>query len=263
MEGSNVASPAMTIDARGLTHAYGDQIVLSGIDIQVRRGEFFGFLGRNGAGKSTAIRALCGLLQPDGGEITVAGIDVRRDPIGIRRYIGILSDDIVLYDRLSGSELLDFAGQMHGLSRAEAHRRGQDLIERLDLAESCHRPISSYSLGMRRKTAFAAALIHTPRALFLDEPFNGVDALSARTLCGVLRWLCRERGVAVLFTSHVMEMAERMCDRIAILHNGAIQAEGAVDILMRDAADHGESLEEIFLSLTGAREARQPALDWY
>jgi ABC-2 type transport system ATP-binding protein len=254
---------AISISVRGLTHAYGALKVLDTIELRVRRGEFFGFLGQNGAGKSTAIRALCGFLQPGQGEIEVAGVNVIRNPSELRRHIGILSEDIALYDRLSGTEFLEFAGQMHGLSAADAHRRSEDLLERLELQEACARPIGGYSLGMRKKTAFAAALIHSPQVLFLDEPFNGVDAASTRTLCAMLKWLSSEKGVTIFFTSHVLEMAERLCDRIAILHNGRIVQEGTPAELKQDAMAHGATLEEIFLSLTGAKPRADAALTWF
>jgi ABC-2 type transport system ATP-binding protein len=252
-----------SITVRGLTHAYGARNVLDSIDLRVRRGEFFGFLGQNGAGKSTAIRALCGFLQPGQGEIRVAGVDVVRYPAEVRRHIGVLSEDIALYDQLTGAEFLEFAGQMHGLSASEARRRSADLLERLDLQDASTRSVAGYSLGMRKKTAFAAALIHSPQVLFLDEPFNGVDALSTRTLCAMLKWLTAEKGVTVFFTSHVLEMAERLCDRVAILHDGRIRREGTVAELKQDAAEHGTTLEETFLLLTGAKTEVDGAIVWF
>ena len=253
----------LSVSARGLTYAYGNRTVLDALDITVGRGEFFGFLGQNGAGKSTAIRLLCGFLQPQQGTIEVAGVDVVKDPTELRRHVGVLSEDIALYDRLTGLEFLEFAGQMHGLSRSGANTRAVDLLERLDLADSCTRPIGGYSLGMRKKTAFAAALIHSPQVLFLDEPFNGVDTISTRTLCAMLKWLSAEKGVTIFFTSHVLEMAERLCDRIAILHEGRIAREGSVAELRRDADAHGATLEDIFLTLTGAKMDADATLMWY
>jgi ABC-2 type transport system ATP-binding protein len=251
------------ISVRGLSHAYGEHIVLDEIALEVRRGEFYGFLGQNGAGKSTAIRALCGFLQPREGEIVVAGVDVVRNPTEIRRLIGVVSDDIALYDRLSAMEFLEFAGQMHGLSSVESCNRAADLLARLDMLEDSTRPIMGYSLGMKKKTMFAAALIHAPNVLFLDEPFNGVDALTTRTLCSILKWLTAEMNVTVFFTSHALDMAERLCDRIAILHDGKIAREGTIAELREDAEQHGASLEEIFLKLTGARTHVDAALVWY
>jgi ABC-2 type transport system ATP-binding protein len=258
-----MTSETAAISVRGLSHAYGEHIVLGEISLQVLPGEFYGFLGQNGAGKSTAIRALCGFLQPQQGEIVVAGVDVVRNPVEIRRQIGVVSDDVELYDRLTAMEFLEFAGQMHGLSLAESRARSTDLLTRLDLLGDSTRPIMGYSLGMRKKTAFAAALIHAPKVLFLDEPFNGLDVLTVRTLCHLLKWLTTERKVTVFFTSHGLDMAERLCDRIAVLHGGSIVREGTIAELREDAEEHGASLEEIFLSLTGARAQADAALAWY
>jgi len=256
-------SEDLNISVRGLSHAYGQHIVLDDITLEVRRGEFYGFLGQNGAGKSTAIRALCGFVQPQEGTIFVAGVDVVQNPTEIRRVIGVVSDDIEIYDRLTATEFLEFAGQMHGLSSAESRNRATDLLERLDLVDASTRPIVGYSLGMKKKTMFAAALIHAPKVLFLDEPFNGVDALTTRTLCSMLKWLAAEMKVTMFFTSHALDMAERLCDRIAILHNGKIAREGTIGELREDAEQHDASLEEIFLKLTGARTDVDAALAWY
>ncbi|HLK61504.1 MAG TPA: ABC transporter ATP-binding protein [Chthonomonadaceae bacterium] len=246
-----------------LSHRYGERTVLKRIELRLLPGAFFGFLGQNGAGKSTLIRLLCGFTPPMKGEIRVAGVDMVRDPMAARQHIGVVSEDVALYDRLTGAEFLEFAGQMHGLSAAEARKRASDLLERLDLTDAAGRAIGSYSLGMQKKTAFAAALIHAPRVLFLDEPFNGVDAASTRTLCALLKHLTGERGVTVFFTSHVLEMAERLCDRIAILHEGEIQRQGTVAELKAEAVQQGAALEEVFLQRTGARIAEHVALEWF
>lgn len=251
------------IYARNLSHRYGARTVLENVDFQLPPGEFFGFLGRNGAGKSTAIRALCGFLPPSAGEIWVAGVNVRQNPVEVRRHIGVLSEDVALYERLSGREFLEFAGQMHGLSALEAGRRTEDLMERLELSAAATRTIGSYSLGMKKKVAFAAALIHAPRVLFLDEPFNGVDAASTRTLSALLQHLSAERQVTIFFTSHVLEMAERLCTQVAVLQEGRIRRQGTVAELKADAAQQGMTLEEIFLQLSGATLTPAAPLDWY
>ena len=253
----------ISVSARQVTHTYGQRVVLEGLELQLRPGEFFGFLGQNGAGKSTAIRALCGFAPPTRGEIRVAGVDVIRNPIEVRRHIGVVSEDVALYERLTGQEFLEFAGQMHGLSGGEARRRANDLLERLELTQAARRPIHEYSLGMQKKTAFAAALIHAPRVLFLDEPFNGVDAASTHTLCGLLKRLATEQGVTVFFTSHLLEMAARLCDRIAILHQGRIQREGTAAELQAEAAAQGLSWEALFLQYMGAKMQPDTILDWY
>ena len=251
------------IYAHHLTHRYGKRTVLNNVEFRLAPGEFFGFLGQNGAGKSTAIRALCGFLPPTEGEIWVAGVNVLKDPVGARRHIGVLSEDVALYERLTGREFLEFAGQMHGLSASETRSRAEDLMERLELSGAANRSIGAYSLGMKKKTAFAAALLHAPRVLFLDEPFNGVDAASTRTLCALLKHLSETRGVTVFFTSHVLEMAERLCTRVAVLQKGRIRQEGTVAELKAYAADQGATLEDVFLQLTGANTAPASPLSWY
>jgi ABC-2 type transport system ATP-binding protein len=258
-----LSTSEFSIVAQKLTHRYGEHTVLDGVELRLKPGEFFGFLGQNGAGKSTAIRALCGFLKPTEGEIRVAGVDVVRHPTELRRHIGVLSEDVEVYDRLTGAEFLEFAGRMHGLTRAEARRRAGDLLERMELTGAANRMIGTYSLGMRKKTAFAAALIHAPRVLFLDEPFNGVDTASTRTLCALLLSLARERAVTIFFTSHVLDMAERLCTRVAVLQDGRIRREGTVAELKADAESQGATLEDVFLQLTGARQEIDPALDWF
>ena len=256
-------SDEYSVWARGVTHAYGGRVVLDGLELRLRPGEFFGFLGQNGAGKSTLIRALCGFVPPQAGEIRVAGVDVIRDPLAVRRHIGVVSEDVALYERLTGLEFLTFAGQMHGLSGTESRRRADDLLQRLELTDAARRPIHEYSLGMQKKTAFAAALIHAPRVLFLDEPFNGVDAAATHTLCALLKSLSTECGVTVFFTSHLLEMAARLCDRIAILHEGRIQREATAAEFQAEAAQQGISWEALFLQLTGARLQSDARPDWY
>jgi len=251
-----------SIDAAGLTKRFAGSAAVDDIDLRVAPGEFFGFLGPNGAGKSTTIKMLTGLLRPSGGEITVAGIDVIRDPLGVKDRIGILPEDAPLYERLSGAEFLEFAGQMHGLSRAEARRRTDDLLNLLELHDAGDRLIVDYSMGMRKKTALAAALIHTPRVLFLDEPFNGVDPISVRVLCDVLRHVTERRGTTVFFTSHVLEVVERLCTRLAVIHKGRIVGEGTVEELRaRSEARSDATLEDIFLRLVGAR-ASAASVGW-
>jgi len=242
----------ISIRAEGLTRRFGKRTVVDGIDLSVAAGEFFGFLGPNGAGKSTTIAMLCGFLRPTSGSIRVAGIDVGRDPIEVRRRIGVMSEETALWEHLTALEYLEFVGQMQGLSRAEALRRCEEFLDLLDLADSADRLIADYSMGMKKKTALAGALIHGPSVLFLDEPFNGVDALSVRTLCDLLKHLTENRGTTVFFTSHVLETVERLCTRVAVLHQGRIVGEGPVsDLRARAGAD--ATLEEAFLKLVDAR----------
>jgi ABC-2 type transport system ATP-binding protein len=251
------------VHAEGLTKRYGKHTVVDELDLAVRPGEFFGFLGPNGAGKSTTIRMLCGLVVPTEGQVTVAGVDVASDPQSIKGRIGLLSEDTALYERLSAAEYLVFAGEMHGLSHKEARRRTQDLLALMELTDAADRPIADYSTGMRKKTGFAAALIHGPQVLFLDEPFNGVDPISVRTLCHALEHLARERGVTVFFTSHVLEVVERLCNRVAVLKDGRIAGCGTVAELKAQASSGAnDTLEDAFLTLIGATPDAAN-LDWF
>ncbi len=250
-----------SIEARGLAKTFGKKVAVSNVTLQVREGEFFGFLGPNGAGKSTTIKMLCGLLRPDGGEIRIAGVDLYSDPLEVKRIIGVLPEETNLYERLTGEEYLLFAGQMYGLTKKEAVERTTSLMELMELTEERKKLIVDYSMGMRKKVALAAALIHRPRVLFLDEPFNGIDPISVRSIRNVMRHLT-ERGTTIFITSHVMEVIEKLCSRVAIINNGRIVAEGTLSQL-REAANTGSdtSLEDVFLKLVDAR-VEPETLNW-
>ena len=250
-----------SIEAHGLAKTFGKKIAVSNVTLQVREGEFFGFLGPNGAGKSTTIKMLCGLLRPDGGEIRIAGVDLYSDPLEVKRLIGVLPEETNLYERLTGEEYLLFAGQMYGLTKKEAVERTASLMELMEPTEERKKLIVDYSMGMRKKVALAAALIHRPRVLFLDEPFNGIDPISVRSIRNVMRHLT-ERGTTIFITSHVMEVIEKLCSRVAIINNGQIVAEGTLNQL-REAAHTGSdtSLEDVFLKLVDAR-VEPETLNW-
>jgi ABC-2 type transport system ATP-binding protein len=246
-------APGYSIVATGLTKWFEKQLAVDHIDLRVREGEFFGFLGPNGAGKSTTIKMLCGLLRPSAGSISIAGYDLAQQPLAVKGSIGVLLEETSLYERLTGREFVIFAAQMHGLPLAEARRRGDELLEMLELTEDQSKLIVDYSMGMKKKTAFAAALIHHPRVLFLDEPFNGIDPISVRAIRTVLRHLIA-RGTTVFFTTHVMEVVERLCTRVAIINHGRIVGEGDLAELRAKAQAGGDStLEDIFLKLVEAR----------
>jgi ABC-2 type transport system ATP-binding protein len=247
------SADSYTVLAYGLTKRFGDTVAVDGIDLHVQAGEFFGFLGPNGAGKSTTIKMLCGLLRPTAGSIRIAGFDIDGQPLEVKRHIGVLPEEIDLYERLTGAEFLVFAARMHGLPLDEAQRRTSDLLELMELTEDRDRLIVDYSMGMKKKTAFAAALIHHPKVLFLDEPFNGIDPVSVRAIRNVLRQLT-DHGTTIFFTSHVMEVVERLCSRVAIINRGQIVGEGGLAELRAKAAAGGDSsLEDIFLKLVNAR----------
>jgi ABC-2 type transport system ATP-binding protein len=244
---------AYSIIASDLTRCFGELVAVDHVGLQVREGEFFGFLGPNGAGKSTTIKMLCGLLRPTSGTITIAGHDLRREPLEVKRSLGVLPEEVNVYERLTGAEFLVFAARMYGLPLAEARARGDELLELLELTEARNKLIVDYSMGMKKKIAFASALIHQPRVLFLDEPFNGIDPVSVRGIRNVLRQLT-EHGTTIFFTTHVMEVVERLCTRVAIISRGRIVGEGSLAELRTAAETGGDaSLEDIFLKLVEAR----------
>ena len=243
----------ISISAVGLRKQFGMTLAVNNISLAVREGEFFGFLGPNGAGKSTTIKMLCGLLRPSAGTIQVAGHDLAREPLIVKGLIGVLPEEPNIYERLNAEEFLIFSARMYGLPVDEARRRTADLLDILELNEPKNKLIVDYSMGMKKKTALAAALIHRPRVLFLDEPFNGIDPISVRAIRQVLHQLTA-RGTTIFFSSHVMEVVEHLCTRVAIINHGTIVAEGSLAEL-RAAATEGSnsSLEDIFLKLVDAR----------
>jgi ABC-2 type transport system ATP-binding protein len=242
-----------SVIGEGLVKRFGTTVAVDGVSLQVAEGEFFGFLGPNGAGKSTTIRMLCGLLRPDAGRICVAGHDLAREPLEVKRSIGVLPEETNLYERLTGEEFLLFSGRMYGLTLADARRRAADLLDLMELTDSRDKLIVDYSMGMKKKTALASALIHGPKVMFLDEPFNGIDPISVRAIRQVLRQLT-DRGTTIFFSSHVMEVVERLCTRVAIINHGRIVGEGTVSDLRAKAEAGGDSsLEDIFLKLVEAR----------
>jgi ABC-2 type transport system ATP-binding protein len=256
----NEAPPA--IEVRGLTKTFrGGAVAVDNLTFRVARGTFFGFLGPNGAGKSTTIKMLTGLLRPTSGDAMIEGLALSRDPLAIKAQIGILPEELPLYERLTGEEYLLFAGRMYGLDRAECRRRTSELLEFLSLQDERGKLIVDYSQGMRKKLALAAALIHNPRVLFLDEPLNGIDPVSGRIVTDLLRRLAG-KGVTMFFTSHVLDVAERLCDEVAIIDRGRIVAQGTLDAIraqreMRQDA----SLEDVFLKLVSADVTRED-LSW-
>jgi ABC-2 type transport system ATP-binding protein len=249
------------IVALDLRKAYGAKTAVDGLRFRVARGRFFGFLGPNGAGKSTTIRMLTGLLRPTAGDAIIEGHRLSEDPLAVKRVIGILPEELPLYERLTGEEYLRFAARMHGLSRAEAEGRTGELLEFLSLAEDASRLTLEYSQGMKKKLALAAALIHNPRVLFLDEPLNGIDPVSGRVVTDLLQRLTRN-GVTLFFTSHVLDVVERLCDEVAVIDHGRIVAQGALaDIRAQRAEAQDASLEDVFLKLVDADVTRRD-LSW-
>jgi len=236
------------------------------IHLEIGPGEFFGFLGPNGAGKSTTIRMLTGMLRPSSGQIQIMGHDMENDRMAVRSVIGVLEDEPALYERLSPMEMLAFSAQMYGLPASEGRKRAKELLDLMELSDSADKLIVDFSLGMKKKVALAAAVIHSPRVLFLDEPFNGIDALSARTIREMLMRMTRS-GATIFFSSHVLEVVEKLCTRVAIIARGRIAAEGSVDELKALADNPNADLEEIFVDVVGKAqggagyEAHDPSTD--
>jgi ABC-2 type transport system ATP-binding protein len=256
------SAPAAAGDAirvRGLTKAFLKKVAVDGLTFSVARGRFFGFLGPNGAGKSTTIKMLTGLLRPTAGEVEIEGRALDTDLLGIKRVIGVLPEELPLYERLTGEEYLHFAGRMYGLGRDETRGRTDELLHFLSLDEERGKLIVDYSQGMRKKVALAAALIHSPRVLFLDEPLNGIDPVSGRVVTDLLRRLA-SKGVTLFFTSHVLDVVERLCDEVAIIDKGRIVAQGPLDEI-RAGAGRDASLEDVFLKLVSA-DLRREDLSW-
>lgn len=249
------------IVAEGLTKVFRDKTAVDRLSFTVKRGRFFGFLGPNGAGKSTTIKMLTGLLRPSSGDAVIEGVRVSQDLLGVKGLIGVLTEDLPLYERLTGEEYLHFAGRMYGLPRAEVKRRTDELLEFLSLTDDRQKLILDYSQGMKKKAALAAALIHNPRVLFLDEPLNGIDPVSGRVVTDLLRRMA-QKGVTLFFTTHVLDVVERLCDEVAIIDKGRIVAQGTLDEIRRQREGTGDaSLEDVFLKLISA-DVRREDLAW-
>jgi ABC-2 type transport system ATP-binding protein len=253
------AVPALEI--QNLQKIYNGFHAVDGLSISVPQGVFFGFLGPNGAGKTTTIRMLMGLAQPNAGTIRVLGLSMPEQSWEIRKQIGLVPDDSLLFDYLTGAEYLELVARLYALPRPLARERANELLELFQLHENRRKLIGEYSKGMRKRVAMAAALIHRPRLYLMDEPFEGVDAVGARLMKDILLEQVRH-GATVFLTSHVLEVVERLCDQVAIINRGKIVVQGTMSELRRQAAA-GESgtLEEIFVSLVGA-ERYSEKLDW-
>ena len=246
------------IEIHNLVKRYGDKMAVENVSLEVHAGEVFGFLGPNGAGKTTTIKVVVGLLQPSSGTVKVVGYDVQTQPLMAKASSGYVPDTPNLYAKLTGRELLRFVGDLYNLDRARVAQRTDELLRMFDLTDSADDTIDSYSHGMQQKASLAAALMHDPRVLVLDEPTVGLDPKSARLIKDILRQMA-ERGAAIFLSTHILEIAERMCDRIGIINKGQLVAVGTMNEL-RSLGKAGEvSLEDIFLGLTGGAEEAEIA----
>lgn len=246
-----------------ITKWFDEKLAVDHLDLEVAEGEFFGFLGPNGAGKSTTIKILCGLLRPDFGRAEVLGMDVMERPLDVRRAIGVLPEDVSLYERLTPIELLRFTGRLHGLTLDEVDRRSSRLLDLMELSAGDRRKmVLDFSMGMRKKVSLACALIHGPRLVFLDEPFNGIDAVTIRAIRHVLQDAVA-RGVTIFFSSHILELVEKLCTRTAIITDGRLRVCGTLEEIRAQAGFDAEaSLEDVFVGLAGGDRTTTGGLEF-
>jgi ABC-2 type transport system ATP-binding protein len=261
-----VDSPAIL--TQGLTRRFGDFTAVQDVNLSVAAGQFYGFLGPNGAGKSTTIKMLTGLMAPTAGSMQILGLDLSTHLAEVKSQIGVVPEGMALFGRLTGSEYLNFAGRMYGLDRDTAAKRAAELLDFMELAAQPKTLITDYSHGMQKKLAMAAAVIHGPKVLFLDEPFEGVDAIASGTLKAMLQRMIAH-GVTIFLTSHVLEIVERLCTHVGIINNGRLVAQGSLDELRSgvpagSAAQPGEkmTLEQYFLQTVGGSRHPAQELAW-
>jgi len=263
---------APTILTQALSRRFGELVAVESVNLSVAPGQFFGFLGPNGAGKSTTIKMLTGLLAPSAGRIEILGVDLTAHPVEVKRQIGVVPEGMALFGRLTGAEFQSFAGRMYGLDRQTAAKRAAELLEFMQLADQPKKLVTDYSHGMQKKLAMAAAVIHGPKVLFLDEPFEGVDAIAAGTLKSMLQGMIA-RGATIFLTSHVLEIVERLCSHVAIIHQGRLVAQGSLEELRtgvqaQTGSDGGPpsgeklTLEQIFLRVVGGERRAEQELSW-
>lgn len=241
--------PPFALDIHGLVKRF-DRPAVDGLALHIRSGEFYTLLGPNGAGKTTTLRMVAGLLRPDHGSIAIYGIDALADPIAAKRITAWVSDEPMIYDKLTPLEYLEFVAGLWGVEAALAESRARELIAWLGLEAEAHERCEGFSKGMRQKVALAGALVHEPKLIILDEPLTGLDAAAARQVKAVLRERVRSGGT-VIMTTHILEVAERVADRIGIIAGGRLIAEGTLEELRAQAGESGTSLEDTFLTLVG------------
>lgn len=247
------ARPA--IEIRGLTKAFGQKVAVDRINLDIPSGSFYGLVGRNGAGKTTTISMVTGMLMPSEGTAYVRGIDMWAEPLKAKAHLGVLPDGVHLFDKLTGEQLITYSGYLHGIDKETVASRVKDLLTAMDLTDAAGRAVADYSAGMTKKIALAAALVHAPSVLILDEPFEVVDPVSAANIQDILRGFVASGGT-VIISSHVMDLVQRLCDHVAVMDSGRILAAGTVDEVRA-----GMSLEERFVQLVGGRTSSE-GLSW-
>lgn len=243
------------VEIRGLTKLFDDKVAVDRINLAIPSGSFYGLVGRNGAGKTTTISMVTGMLQPTEGTALIRGIDMWAEPLKAKAHLGVLPDGVHLFDKLTGEQLITYSGYLHGIDKETVASRVKDLLAAMDLTDAAGRAVADYSAGMTKKIALAAALIHAPSVLILDEPFEAVDPVSAANIQDILRGFVASGGTVIL-SSHVMDLVQRLCDHVAIMDSGRILAAGTVDEVRV-----GTSLEERFVQLVGGRTSSE-GLSW-
>lgn len=243
------------VEIRGLTKLFDDKVAVDRINLDIPSGSFYGLVGRNGAGKTTTISMVTGMLQPTEGTALIRGIDMWAEPLKAKGHLGVLPDGVHLFDKLTGEQLITYSGYLHGIDKETVASRVKDLLAAMDLTDAAGRAVADYSAGMTKKIALAAALIHAPSVLILDEPFEAVDPVSAANIQDILRGFVASGGTVIL-SSHVMDLVQRLCDHVAIMDSGRILAAGTVDEVRA-----GTSLEERFVQLVGGRTSSE-GLSW-
>lgn len=254
----------LAIETIGLRREFGEVVAVDGLDLAVETGTFFGFLGPNGAGKSTTIKMLTGLLGPSSGSGRILGRDIVADSVAAKAVMGVVPEESALFERLTGPEYLRFVGRMYGMARTTIEDRSTELLELMDLQDDTRKLIVDCSHGMRKKLAISAAIIHEPRVLFLDEPFEGIDAVSSQLVRSILNQLVTT-GVTIFLTSHILEIVEKLCTHVAIIHRGRLVADGQLDELREgvgEGSPEADTLEQLFLSLVGGDRLDQGRLSW-
>ena len=252
--------PDLAVETNGLTRDFGNFRAVDAVALAVPAGSLYGFLGPNGAGKSTTIKCLTGLLRPTAGSIRILGIDPLVDPVAVKRRIGVVPEDLALFERLTAQETLSFVAQVHGIDRATASQRSADLLDLMDLKAAGTTLVTDFSHGMRKKLSLAAALLPGPKLLFLDEPFEGIDAVASRQMKDLLLSFV-SRGGTIFLTSHILEIVERLSTHIGVIANGKMVAQGTIGDL-RAGGGSGKTLEELFIGLVGGDARASMALDW-
>jgi ABC-2 type transport system ATP-binding protein len=251
-----VSTGEPAVKLRGVAKRYVDIVAVDYIDLDVKHGEILGLLGPNGSGKSTTLKIILGLIKPDSGSVNVLGINAEDDPVTVKRQVGYVPETPRLYEFLTGLEYLDFVGDIYGITVSEKKARIEEYLEALELEGREGDMISSYSQGMKQKTALISVFLHKPKLLLLDEPLSGLDPRSARIVKDLLREL-KSQGVTTVLSTHILEIAQAMCDRIAIMYEGRLLALGNMKELRQKARLPGSDLEDIFLKLTGTEDVRE------